>query len=138
MRRENIHLTLVFLGNVERARIQRLEAIAAGQRARCFDLEFGAVGYWRHNRFAWVAPHAVPAPLQRLVAALEQALPEESFKFDRRRYVPHITLVRDTRAPAVLPAPAFTWQVREFVLVESAHGARGAAYRVLATWALAR
>ena len=136
--RDNLHLTLVFLGNVERARIARLKEIAAQPRIECFDLEFGAIGYFRHNRIAWAAPLAVPAPLAELVAALEQPLADDGFELDRRKYVPHITFLRDARAPESPPAAAFTWPAREYALIESARVARGHEYRVLARWPLQR
>lgn len=131
MRRDNLHLTLVFLGNVGCEKIPQLEALAARQRIPQFDLEFGVAGYWRHNRIVWAAPVATPESMRELVAALERALKSEGLHFDLRPYVPHITLLRDARAPKVLPLLEFEWRVSEFALVESARG-----YRVLARWAL--
>ena len=138
MRRENLHLTLVFLGNVAREKIPQLDVIAGQQSGTAFDLEFGATGYWRHNRLAWAAPHSTPEPLRELVAALEHALRQAGFRLDRRPYAPHMTLIRDARAPATLPPLAFDWPVRDFALLESVRGAQGPAYRILAQWALER
>jgi RNA 2',3'-cyclic 3'-phosphodiesterase len=138
MRRDNLHLTLVFLGDVARAEIPQLEALAQRRRSAGFDLKFGVTGWWRHNRIIWAAPAATPESLRELVAALERALKFEGFKFDLRSYVPHITLVRDACAPTALPPLAFDWQVGEFALVECARGARGHEYRVLARRALER
>lgn len=137
MRRDNLHLTLVFLGTVARAKIPQLEALAAQPGGVEFDLEFGIIGYWRHNRIVWAAPHSTPEPLRGRVAALEQALQQAGYQFDRRPYAPHITLLRDARAPAALPPLAFDWPVRDFVLMESVRGAPGSQYHVLARWALA-
>ena len=136
MRRDNLHLTLVFLGNVAREKIPRLEVIAAQQRGAGFDLAFGVTGYWRHNRIVWAAPHTTPEPLHGLVGGLEQALGQAGFEFDRRSYSPHLTLLRDARAPAALPPLVFGWPVRDFALVESARGTRGSEYRVLTRWPL--
>jgi len=133
MRRDNLHLTLVFLGNVARQKIPQLEALAQRQRGVSFSLEFGTAGYWRHNRIVWAAPVAAPEPLSNLVAVLERELKSEGFSFDRRPYVPHITLLRNAR-PLAAPLPlAFDWRIDDFALVESARG-----YRVLARWALER
>ncbi len=138
MRRDNLHLTLVFLGDVAREKIPQLEAVAGHRNGAGFGLEFGTTGYWRHNRIVWAAPHATPEPMHGLVTALEQALDRAGFNFDRRPYAPHITLIRDARAPAVLPPLAFDWPVGDFALVESARSAQGAAYRVLVSWPLQR
>ena len=54
-----------------------------------------------------------------------------------RSYVPHVTLVRDARGRAVLPAPRFTWDVREFVLAESGGEAgANAGYAIVGRWPL--
>lgn len=134
--RENLHQTLVFIGNVPAERILRLESLAANVRIPAFKLEFGMTGYWRHNRLVWAAPHATPEPLRMLVAALEQGLQRAGLRCDERPYASHVTLIRDARAPATLPPLAFDWPLRDFALVESVRGGRGRAYRVLSRRAL--
>ena len=144
IRPDHLHLTLVFLGNVARARTSQLEAIAQQQCGIGFNLEFGNTGYWRHNRIVWAAPISIPEPLRELVAALERSLRQGGIQFDRRvkknehknEYVPHITLIRDARAPAALPMADFGLRVTDFALIESARGANGAEYRVLGRWPL--
>jgi 2'-5' RNA ligase len=137
MRRDSLHLTLVFLGDTPLEKIPQLTAIAESQPWNAFDLEFGTIDYWKHNRIVWAAPHAVPQPLQDLVAALESALSGADFAFDRRPYVPHVTLIRDAGSPAAPPTLTFDWPVRDFTLVEAVRDERGAAYRVLARWGAA-
>jgi 2'-5' RNA ligase len=136
MRRDNLHLTLVFLGDVAREKIPALEALAARIRGESFGLEFGVTAYWRHNRIAYAAPHETPDALRRLVAAIKQSLGDAQFAYDRRPYMPHITLIRDARAPAALPSLEFDWRVPDFALIESARDAMGVAYRVRARWPL--
>jgi len=137
VRRDNLHLTLVFLGDVAREKIPQLAAIAAQQRAIAFDLEFGAIRYWQHNRIVWAAPQAVPPPLSGFVAALEPALSEAGFDFDRRPYVPHVTLLRGARPPATAISIALDWPVRDFALVEAVRDESRPAYRVLERWSAA-
>jgi RNA 2',3'-cyclic 3'-phosphodiesterase len=140
IRPDHLHLTLVFLGDVARAKTFQLEAIAQQQCRAGFNLEFGKTGYWRHNRIVWVAPISIPGPLRALVAALERSLRHADIQFDRRsrqnEYVPHITLIRDARAPAALPTPQFGWRINDFALIESVRGAKEAEYHVLARWPL--
>lgn len=132
MQRDNLHQTLVFLGNVAIDRISELAALAADLRTSAFKLEFGVTGYWRHNRIVWAAPQATPEPLLALVAKLERELRQAGFKFDRRPYAPHLTLIRDARAPARLPELTFDWKVVEFALVRSVPIQRGPRYDVIA------
>ena len=133
----NIHLTLVFLGNVERARMPRLEALAAGIRVARFELTLDCVEFWRHNRIVWAGTRYCPEALQELVARLGEGLAAEGFRADERPYVPHITLLRNARRqPATAAAPAITWPVARFALVESAPRERGRVYEVVREWPL--
>jgi 2'-5' RNA ligase len=133
----NIHLTLVFLGNVERARMPRLEALAAGIRSTRFDLEVDHVEFWRHNRIVWAGTRHCPEALQDLVARLGEGLGAEGIRTDERPYVPHITLLRNARRPpAAAELPAIDWPVAAFALVESVPRERGRVYEVARQWPL--
>jgi len=133
----NIHLTLVFLGNVERSRMARIEEIAAAVTAPSFELNVDRVEYWRHNRIVWAGVEHSPEALAALVARLAQPLTSEGFRFDERPYVPHITLLRDARRPPPAAAvPAVAWPVARFALVESAPRERGRVYEVVREWPL--
>lgn len=136
MRRENLHLTLVFVGDVAVERLAALEAVAGTICASSFELVLDRLGYWRHNRIVWAAPLNIPGALRELVSRLEGGLQQAGFEFDQRTYAPHVTLLRDARAPADPAAPHLDWRVAEFVLVESAQGLGGAEYLVRARWKL--
>jgi 2'-5' RNA ligase len=71
-------------------------------------------------------------------ASLELSLRHAGIQFDRHKndYVPHITLLRNARAPVALPMAEFGWRVSDFALIESARGVKGAEYRALARWPL--
>lgn len=133
----NVHLTLVFLGNVERARMPRLEALATGIGAARFELAVDRVEFWRHNRIVWAGARHCPEALQELVALLGHGLAAEGFRPDERPYVPHITLLRNARRPpAMASVPGIGWVAPGFALVESAPRERGRVYQVLRSWPL--
>ena len=133
----NIHLTLVFLGDVAAARFADACLAADGVTAPRFDFEVGTVGYWRHNRVVWSGPAQCPEVLRGLVAGLESALVAAGFQLDRRAYLPHLTLLRNARRAPVMPGMAvIRWPVSEFVLVQSLRQERGARYEVLRRWPL--
>jgi 2'-5' RNA ligase len=136
-RRDKLHLTLVFLGNVERERISQLVSLAKQPRIPRFELEFGVMGYWRHNRIVWAAPVAIPPALSELVAALEDILQTAGFRFDRRPYAPHVTLIRDARAPNQLPRMNSRWEISQFSLVQAVRDELGSRYEIVANWPLA-
>jgi RNA 2',3'-cyclic 3'-phosphodiesterase len=136
MRRDNLHQTLVFIGEIAEKRKPDLSAVASNIEAKLCQLQFGTVGYWRHNHIVWAAPVTTPAPLAQLVSALEAGLSAAGVAYDSRPYSPHVTLVRDAHRRAPLPSICFDWLLRDFVLVESVHDTRGAVYRVIERWPL--
>ena len=137
MRRGNIHLTLVFIGDVARERIDELKALGQGVCAASFAIVLDQVGYWKHNRIVWAAPRASPGPLLALVAGIEGALERAGFDFDKRPYAPHITLICNAREPHALFVCDLRWPMSEFRLVESVRDDRGSRYRVAASCPLA-
>lgn len=136
-RAETIHLTLVFVGQVDFARLESLKSLASRIAVPPFDLHLDRAGYWKHNRIVWLGARETPPPLAELVRALERGLEEADFRFDKRPYVPHLTLVRKAlcREP-VAPAADVHWPVREFVLARSSLSAQGAAYEIIGRWPL--
>lgn len=134
----NIHLTLIFLGNVAKGRIPDLHALAAAIAAPPIDLTIDALDYWRHNRIVWAGALECPQALQVLVAQLSRALPRAGFRCEDRPYAPHITLLRDARrAPAAKATAGIVWRAGEFALVQSLHRNAAVAYEVIAHWPLA-
>jgi RNA 2',3'-cyclic 3'-phosphodiesterase len=134
----NLHLTLAFLGNIERAGLAGLKACAAGISVTACDLAIDRVGYWRHNRIVWAGVDRCPAALPALAAALASGLRTLGYELDSRAYVPHVTLLRDARRTPGDPAvPAIEWPVRDFALVESVPRGQGRVYEVLRRWPLA-
>ncbi|MND04219.1 RNA 2',3'-cyclic phosphodiesterase [compost metagenome] len=68
---------------------------------------------------------------------LESGLSSADFRFDRRAYAPHITLLRNARrAPANATMRTIAWPVSRFALVESVKREKGRAYEVLKEWPL--
>lgn len=134
---EKIHLTLFFVGDVERGRIPVLEALASKIRAAPFELEVNTLGYWRHNRLVWAGTTRASDALSELVSRLSQALAGVDIHEEERRYVPHVTLVRNAvRAPQNPVVSGFAWRVREFVLVESMSTADPGRYDIIRRWPL--
>jgi 2'-5' RNA ligase len=133
---EDLHLTLVFLGECGPGARTCAEAVAGGIRGRGFDLGFDQVGYWSRPQILWCAPSQIPEALLTLVAALNQGLRRCGFEPERRPYAPHLTLAR--RAHPVAPyrlATPLPWPAREFVLVRSDPQSLPH-YRVVGRWPL--
>lgn len=138
MRADTLHATLVFLGDVAVRRLEALKLAAEEAGGAPFELCFDRARYWGHNHIAYAAPSVVPEPLPQLVSDLERRLQAHRFRFDRRDYKPHVTLLRHAKwSDEPLPEMSGTvWHVREFVLVQSSSDDRGAHYEVLARFPL--
>jgi 2'-5' RNA ligase len=135
---EDIHVTLVFLGDVELDRLPCVLGAGAGVRGEGFELVIDRQGYWARPRVAWCAPTEVPQALVALVRSLERGLAGCGFEPERRPYSPHITLYRKSGGIPDAPlARPVRWSCRELVLVESNPAREGPRYVVLARWPLA-
>lgn len=136
MQRETLHLTLAFVGSIERTRIADL--VAAGDRVRVprIELSIDTLGQWENKHIVWAGPHEPGAALVSLVDSLRAELEEDGMAFERRPFVPHVTLLRNADCGTCRNALArpLKWQADGFVLVESKLQATGAAYEVLAHW----
>ena len=135
--REKIHLTLFFVGDVKRERVESLQALACCVRTAAFSLDLNAIGYWRHNRIVWGGPRRWPHSLAMLVANLQERLATEGIESEARPYVPHVTLVRNAqRAPKRTTLGPLAWHADAFVLVESVPAGGGVRYDVIGRWPL--
>lgn len=136
MRRDTLHLTLAFIGDIPRERVADL--IAAGDRisAAAFTFKLDRIAAWRHNRIVWAGAREVPEVLAELVARMNVVLVEAGFPVEQRKFAAHVTLLRNARADLQSDEidPPIDWQVGGFVLVESDRREDGAHYKPLKVW----
>ena len=124
VRTERLHMTLHFIGDVER---ERMPEVAAALQVPFdgFALKFGQAVLWPHG-VAVLEPEAVPAPLVELHAGLGAVLKQLALPVDARPFRAHVTLAR--RAAGAAPAvggPAITWTIDRYALMESTLGVDG-------------
>ncbi|MES9970141.1 MAG: RNA 2',3'-cyclic phosphodiesterase [Candidatus Thiodiazotropha sp.] len=135
---DDLHITVVFLGQIGPSQRRCVEEVADSIRVPSFQLSIDRTGYWSRPRIFWASPAQTPKPLSQLVADLNNALMGCGHEPERRDYKPHVTLYRKARqvVPAQLAQPIL-WQVKEFVLASSANpGHSTTRYQVLRRWAL--
>ena len=130
MRTDTLHSTLVFLGDVEKSRLEVLRLLAKGANTRGFELKLTAAHYWGHNHIVYAAPDETAPQLAELVQELEGKLRKHHFHIEKRAYTPHVTLLRNAkwRDKSLPSMPAVTWKFNDFVLVQSRRDEEGAAY----------
>ncbi len=95
---EHMHLTMVFLGDVEEQRILRIEKICqkAVQELEPFEIEFIGLGGFPNSRrphILWVGIEN-SEKLIKLQSGLASRLKNLGFKTENRKFTPHLTLAR--------------------------------------------
>ena len=86
---ENMHLTLAFIGDYDDP--DHVKSVIDGIEIRPFDITLSGIGAFGD---LWWAGIEESAPLQAVVRRLRRALAEEGIPFDRKKFSPHITLIR--------------------------------------------
>lgn len=98
--RENLHLTLRFLGEVTEHQVADLHEALSGIVAQRFGVEIGGLDLFGGRRtqilFAQVGPTAQLSALQRAVVL---AARDTGITLGRERFRPHVTLARFNRPP---------------------------------------
>lgn len=134
--REDLHMTLHFLGQVDAAQSGALHDLGATVRESPFTVVIDEIGYWSGPQVLWAGPTSLPGELVALHRQLGDGLASLGFPLDERDYRPHITLARKVlREPCSFPLQPFTWVIDGFALVETRPGIVPA-YRPLARWRL--
>ncbi len=145
MRRDTLHMTLAFVGEVPAQRIGILRQAAAGVTGQVFTLTLDRLACWRHNRIAWVGCSQAPLPLLTLVGQLAERLADAGLPLEARDFAAHVTLLRNARCQPLAEAEPIAWPVHDFVLAESqlasssklSQGAgEGAHYHIIGRWPL--
>ena len=98
---ENLHLTLVFLGECN---VQQMEAIKAVMNKITFSeftLMLDKVGYFkRDGGNTWWIGLKENNSLSDLQANLTERLKQKGFILENRKYTPHVTIGREVKMPA--------------------------------------
>ncbi|MBQ9468043.1 MAG: RNA 2',3'-cyclic phosphodiesterase [Clostridia bacterium] len=126
---ENIHLTLAFIGEYPNA--DGVTDCLEKLRFSPFVVETGAVGTF--GDLWWAGLKECP-PLNALAARVRKLLSDGGIPFDRKRFSPHITLIRQPTVPLPPPialAPA-SMTVDSVSLMRSDRGKHGMIYTEIA------
>lgn len=141
---DQLHLTLRFIGEVDRHRANDIADALGAIRFAPFDVHLSGVGAFDRKGvvdtlWAGVKPRDPLAALHRKIdrACVSVGLPPES-----RAYLPHVTLARFGRAgglidPFLARHAALTgapFRVDRFALFESRLGQQGATYHAIADY----
>jgi RNA 2',3'-cyclic 3'-phosphodiesterase len=139
---DKLHLTLVFLGATDRARVGSIEAALAAVAGshNAIDVATGQAGGRPSDHrggVAWLRIARGAAPLSELALALDAALGSATYD-ERRQPRPHLTVARRVDAATIhalgewaAAREPFTWRVDRIVLMRSHMGPGGSRYEEL-------
>jgi 2'-5' RNA ligase len=147
LKKENLHLTLKFLGNIVESQVESIVA-ALGQPLRLFSpctISANGLGVFpdfRRPKILWVGLSG--DQLADLAAKIESALVPLGFVPESRVFTPHLTIGRwreNSRPAKNLRQEIASWNdfefgacaVRQIVLFQSVLRPEGASYRELRT-----
>ncbi|HYJ81561.1 MAG TPA: RNA 2',3'-cyclic phosphodiesterase [Allosphingosinicella sp.] len=144
---DQLHLTLRFIGEVDRHLARDVDAALSSVRHPAFSVHLNGLGVFDRRGepvtlWAGLTPHE---PLRALHKKVDQALVQAGLEPERRAYLPHVTLARLPRGSGSiggliegaggLAGPAF--EVRDFRLYESRLTPDGPLYTPVETYSLA-
>lgn len=141
-----LHLTLAFLGDVDAATAERVDAALGMIDAPPVTLTLLGVGHFAargrvHSLWAGVAPDAA---LLRLAGKVRRAARQVGVALEERAFAPHITLARLNASSGPIDEFVGRWSdlasepvhLSQFGLYESRMGHGGSAYHCLSHYAL--
>ena len=124
---ENLHLTLAFIGEYPDSDkvMDALESVWDGP----FEITFSGVG--RFDDLWWIGIQDNEA-LSQLVKRVQHSLSEAGIPYDKKRFKPHITLLRradfSKGRPEQIVTEARTMKVSGIFLMRSSQGKHGMIY----------
>ena len=124
---ENLHLTLAFIGEVPAAE-PAMEALSA---VTFTPFELALEGLGSFGDLWWAGMRPSP-PLAALARRVRHALAEGGVPFDRKRFSPHVTLLRKARGDmSGIGIEGAGMTVEAFSLLRSDRGRNGMIYTEL-------
>ena len=103
---ENLHLTLVFLGECDDRQVKDVKAVLNDTIFSKLTLMLDKAGYFkRDGGDTWWVGLKENKPLSDLQADLSERLRQKGFILENRKYSPHITIGREVRLPAGFVKP---------------------------------
>ena len=133
IRQENLHATLVFLGELIPTQLSTVEECCI-PLPDVFRLELDRLGFWKTKGIVWVGSKTLDNEFNQFVENLRDRLRRLGFRIDNRPFIPHITLLRKVdRRPRYL-LERLDWVIKEYTLVVSELSPEGARYSVTKRW----
>lgn len=137
---EKLHLTVRFVGSVDRSVVEGVADAMVSRRPAPFELDLGGIGTFgrgRSMRVVWLGLRAGADAAVALAAQVEAECLRAGLAPEKRAFQPHLTLARargrEGSSLPDLPAPPQLepWRAGELILYSSRLSRSGATYEVM-------
>ncbi len=93
--RENMHITLKFLGDVDEKKLNAIKSVVEGCKVAPFRIKLHGVGFFPSERYIKVLWIGIEngEEIKRMMMCIDEKLKPLGFKKERS-YVPHLTVAR--------------------------------------------
>jgi len=136
VKRNNLHVTLVFLGHVDDKAEAEIKQKADRISIQPFTLCFDQLTFWKKPKILCLTTQQYDSQLIKLVNALNTMVEQCGIKGDKQSYHPHVTLARKASKSIVLDIEPIHWQAQSFCLLESCSTPDGVVYQLVQQWKL--
>lgn len=134
---ENLHQTLVFLGQAGAEKQAVLIQQAGRLTLRRFRMRFDRLIHWPKPKVLCLTAADIPQPLAQLVSTLENLALTLDFQIEKHPYRPHITLARKATQAVDVELTPIEFEATHFVLMVLTPSENGVRYLPLQRWELA-
>ncbi|OAI15882.1 hypothetical protein A1507_13770 [Methylomonas koyamae] len=130
----NLHVTLLFLGNINARQQTELTLGAAKLRNIPTKLVLDRLEFWQKPKVLCLTPGAFDPNFLHFHTELSRIADQSGVITDSRPYRPHATLAKKAHYKPDLSITPVVWQSNGFCLAESISTSSGVEYKILERW----
>lgn len=149
--KDNVHITLKFLGEVEEKRVEPIKESMSQIKLNAFDIHVKGVGFFpssNHIKVVWVGVEEGSDEMSNLAKQIDDRVKKLGFQKEKKKFIAHATLARVKKINAqerkkmlqeleLYLKQEFGWMnVNNFVLKKSELTPKGPVYSDLETFEL--
>lgn len=135
---DNLHITLIFLGQVDNDTEQKLIQGANQISTPAFQLSFDQLSLWRKPGILCLTSQLKNQALLTLVDQLKNLCINCGIASESRPYKAHITLAKKATFKPDNKIKNINWLATSFCLVQSTNISTGVHYQIIKTWPLVK
>ena len=135
---ENFHITLSFLGNTSEKNVESVLDAISPLKIAPFEVKTDSLICWPKSKIIALSISDPDKKLAQCKKEIEKQLSDASFfQFDKREFIPHVSLFRQFEEPVIQPQDFSTTIAVEAVsLMRSQQLPQGVFYETLEQWPL--